>query len=181
MIIIINGSVGVGKTTTAWKMISKFDKAVMLDGDFIGAVHPFEIYDKNRIDYLYQTLLHLIKFHQKHHYQHFVINYVFESHQSLEKLTKYLKETNLPIYVFWLTASDKIQRQRIKSRGMPKDEEKWSLNRFKQLNKIQKEASHKGFIGEKINTDNLSPEKVVDEVWERIKTKRSKPIKIETG
>ena len=44
MIVILNGSVGVGKTATSWKLHEKFDKSVMLDGDFIGAVHPFEIY-----------------------------------------------------------------------------------------------------------------------------------------
>ncbi len=78
MIIIINGSVGVGKSSTSWELAARFDQSFMLDGDYIGAVHPFEIYDLARINYLYQTLSHLIQFHQSHGYKNFVINYVFE-------------------------------------------------------------------------------------------------------
>ena len=39
MIIIINGSLGVGKTEISWELIERFDRAVMLDGDYLGAVH----------------------------------------------------------------------------------------------------------------------------------------------
>src|SRR3972149_1562590 len=59
MIVIINGALGVGKTETAWKLLEHFERAVMLDGDTIGAVQPFEIYDEQRIEYLYQTLRQL--------------------------------------------------------------------------------------------------------------------------
>jgi 2-phosphoglycerate kinase len=40
MIIIISGPLGVGKTEVAYTLIEKFDRAVMLDGDYLGAVHP---------------------------------------------------------------------------------------------------------------------------------------------
>jgi deoxyadenosine/deoxycytidine kinase len=43
MIIIINGSLGVGKSSVAEQLHWKFDKSVNLDGDSIGNVHPFEI------------------------------------------------------------------------------------------------------------------------------------------
>ena len=56
MIIILNGSLGVGKTTTAWILLGKFTRAIMLDGDYIVAVHPFNLYDEKRIDYLYKTM-----------------------------------------------------------------------------------------------------------------------------
>jgi len=43
MIVIITGPCGVGKTEVSWKLAEKFAKSVMLDGDYIGAVHPFEM------------------------------------------------------------------------------------------------------------------------------------------
>ena len=43
MIIIINGSLGVGKSSVAEAIHYKFDKSVNLDGDAIGDVNPFEI------------------------------------------------------------------------------------------------------------------------------------------
>jgi len=39
MIVIINGPCGIGKTSVAWALNARFDRAVMLDGDYIGAVH----------------------------------------------------------------------------------------------------------------------------------------------
>ena len=62
MIILINGSLGAGKTEVAWKLIEKFDRAVMLDGDYLGAVHPFEIYAEQRMAYLYDTICHVARF-----------------------------------------------------------------------------------------------------------------------
>ena len=55
MIVIINGPCGVGKTEVSWNLVERFPEGVMLDGDHIGAVYPFEIYDQQRIAYLYQT------------------------------------------------------------------------------------------------------------------------------
>jgi GrpB-like predicted nucleotidyltransferase (UPF0157 family) len=62
MIVIVNGPCGIGKTSVAWGLNARFDRAVMLDGDY-GAVHPFEIYDKARVAYLFETIHHLIVFH----------------------------------------------------------------------------------------------------------------------
>jgi 2-phosphoglycerate kinase len=43
VIVILNGSVGVGKTSVSWTLNESFDRSVMLDGDYLGAVHPFAI------------------------------------------------------------------------------------------------------------------------------------------
>ena len=79
MIIIINGSLGVGKSSVSEELHWKFDKSVHLDGDHIGDVHPFEIYDDARIHHLYRTLELLVGFHQKNGYRNFVINYVLSN------------------------------------------------------------------------------------------------------
>ena len=48
MIVILNGSVGVGKTSVSWALNESLGRLVMLDGDYLGAVHPFAIYDEAR-------------------------------------------------------------------------------------------------------------------------------------
>jgi nucleoside-triphosphatase THEP1 len=78
MIIIINGPLGVGKTEVSGKLIEYFDKAVMLDGDYLGAVRPFDLHDPQRVEYLYQTIAHNVEWHVTHGYHNFVVNYVFE-------------------------------------------------------------------------------------------------------
>lgn len=163
MIIIINGSVGVGKSSTSWELAARFDQSFMLDGDFIGAVHPFEIYDQERVEYLYKTLFHLIKFHQDHGYSNFVINYVFEEANQLKLLTDLLKTVDSDIYAFWLTCDEAVQTERVIKR---KPDHAWDLDRFVELNKIQRESSEKGFIGREIDTTHLSIPEVADKILE---------------
>ncbi len=166
MIIIVNGSLGVGKSSVAEELHYKFDKSVHLDGDTIGDVHPFEIYDEARINHLYRTLELLIGFHQKNGYHNFVINYVFESPQSLQELLSLLRPLDPSIHTYWLTCDEKEQARRIQKRG--REELQWELNRFVELQRIQMQAAHQGFIGQEVDTTRLTPKEAADEIWKDI-------------
>jgi chloramphenicol 3-O-phosphotransferase len=166
MIVILNGSVGVGKTSVADQLHYKFEKSVHLDGDAIGDVHPFIIYDDARIDHLYRTLALLIGFHQQNGYVCFVINYVFESPESLQDLINLLHPLDPDIHTYWLTCSEEEQVKRIKTRG--RKEIKWELDRFIELQRIQEEAAKRGFIGKQVDTSGLSVPEIADRIWEDI-------------
>ncbi len=166
MIIIINGSLGVGKTSVADQLHYKFDKSVHLDGDALGDVHPFEIYDDERINHLYRTLELLVGFHQKNGYHNFVINYVFESSESLQHLLDRLNPLDPRIHTYWLTCNAKEQAKRIRNRK--RDDLEWELNRFVELQQIQAKAAQQGFIGKRIDTTGLTPEEVAEFVWKDI-------------
>ena len=166
MIIIINGSLGVGKSNVAEHLHYKFDKSVCLDGDSIGDVHPFEIYDDARIEHVYRTLELLIGFHQKYDYHNFVINYVFESPASLQQLITLLSPLDPIIHVYWLTCEAAEQAKRIRARG--RDDLEWELKRFAELQRIQAEAAQQGFIGVELDTTHLSVADVADKIWKDI-------------
>jgi broad-specificity NMP kinase len=166
VIIIINGSLGVGKSSVADELHWKFDKSVHLDGDHVGDVHPFEIYDDARIDHLYRTLELLVGFHQKNGYHDFVINYVFESADSLQDLLDLLRPLESSIHVFLLTCDAKEQAKRIQ--GRRRHELEWELSRFVELQKIQAEAARQGFIGKEVDTTNLTSAEVAEEIWKDI-------------
>ena len=168
MIIIINGSVGVGKSSVAEAIHYKFNKSVNLDGDYIGDVNPFEIYDDARIDHLYRTLAHLIKFHQENGYANFVINYVFETAESLQDLLNLLIPLDDEIHVFWLTCDREAQRERIHARG--REQIGWELERFIELQEIQAKAAEQGFIGERVDTTGLSAAQVAEKIWGIVNT-----------
>ncbi|HOU39445.1 MAG TPA: AAA family ATPase [Treponemataceae bacterium] len=170
MIIILNGSVGSGKSTVSEELQVLFDKSVMLDGDYIGLIHPFEIYDDARIEYLYKTLLLLVEFHHSNGYNDFVINYVFESPESLKNLTNRLVTIIPEIHCFWLTCSEAEQKKRIQKRR--RHDTEWELKRFSKLNAIQQRASEEGFIGERIQTDGLDCAEVAAHIMGRINAGR---------
>ena len=164
MILILNGSLGVGKTSVAEALHWKFDKSVHLDGDAIGDVHPFEIYDPARIDHLYRTLALLIGFHQKNGYANFVINYVFESADSLQALLDLLHPLDASIHVYWLTCAEQAQAQRI--RGRQRDQLEWELERFVELQRLQALAAKQGFIGKEVDTTHLTSAEVAEAIWQ---------------
>jgi chloramphenicol 3-O-phosphotransferase len=166
MIIIINGSLGVGKSSVAEQLHWKFDKSVHLDGDYIGDVHPFEIYDDARISHLYRTLELLIGFHQKNGYQNFVINYVFESHESLQDLLDLIRPLDSSIHTYWLTCNEEEQAKRIRERK--RNEIEWELNRFVELQQIQAKAARQGLIGKEVDTTRLTSAEVAEEIWKDV-------------
>ena len=172
MIIIINGPLGIGKTEVSWKLAEHFDHAVMLDGDYIGAVVPFEIYDPERIEYLYQTLSHLVAWHVAHGYQDFVINYVFEEPESLARLRQLLSESSDEIYAFRLVCTEDAADQRIRKRGLALGHEgaelDWELHRFRELIQIQDAAARSGDMGFVVDTTHLSAQGVADAIWNNV-------------
>ena len=163
MIIIINGSLGVGKSSVAEELHWKFEKSVHLDGDHIGDVHPFEIYDDARIVHLYRTLALLVGFHQKNGYDNFVINYVFESPESLGDLLDLLRPLDASIHIYWLTCDEREQEKRIRARS--REQLGWELERFVELQRIQADAAQAGFIGVEVDTSNLSAPEVAEKIW----------------
>jgi GrpB-like predicted nucleotidyltransferase (UPF0157 family)/predicted kinase len=165
MIIIINGPLGVGKTEVAWKLIEKFDRAIMLDGDYLGAVHPFEIYDEQRVTYLYDTICHVARFHVDHGWKNIVVDYVFETPESLAQLRRTLNEIDDVTYAYRLTCNPGEIEQRIRKRGNEPALLAWELNRFRELQAIQEANARRGDLGFVIDTTGLSAEEVAEVIW----------------
>ncbi len=166
MVIIINGSVGVGKTSVSWELMEKFEKAIMLDGDYIGAIHPFDIYDEERIEYLYRTIEFLVKFHMCNGYEHFIINYVFETPDSLRQLVDKFVALNCLVKTFYLTCSDSEQKERIMKRST--DQKEWELKRYLELNQILAAANQSGDIGIEVKTIGKEVSEVAEEIWNMV-------------
>ena len=169
MIVIINGALGIGKTEVSWKLIEHFEQAIMLDGDYLGAVHPFEIYGEPRIEYLYQTIRHVVAWHVEHDYHNFVVNYVFETPESLSKLRQMLSAYDDVTYAFRLTCSEAELERRLHSRSSDPDRLRWELNRFRELAAIQDENARRGDLGYVIDTTALTVEQVAEAIWQIIR------------
>jgi len=175
VIVIINGPCGIGKTSVAWELNARFDRAVMLDGDYIGAVHPFEIYDEARVAYLFETIHHLIAFHiERGGYHDFVINYVFETPEQSAALRHLLSDLDDVTYAYRLVASDDVIEARIRKREQESDADlrparsPRHLKRYRELVAIQEEAARRGDVGFPIDTTGRTAEEVADAIWDDI-------------
>ncbi len=166
MFVLINGPLGIGKTETSWELLALFERAVMLDGDYLGAVQPFDLHSPARVDYLYQTLRQAAGWHWQHGYRHFVINYVFEEPASAASLRRLLAELDPEVYTFRLVCAEDEIARRIRQRGahLEPDLLEWELQRAKQLLSIQNANALHGDLGYLIDTTQLSARQAAGQI-----------------
>lgn len=170
MIVIINGPLGVGKSETSWRLLRRFSLAVMLDGDFIAALHPFDYYDQNHLDYAYETFAVLVAHHYRHGTEHIIINWVLESPEQLAKLQQRVHIAGVPIYTYRLYCDPEVISSRIRQRNLP--DLAFELRRSRELVDILEVAAQGGEFGVVIDTTRLSVEQTVDALWNDIQKRR---------
>jgi energy-coupling factor transporter ATP-binding protein EcfA2 len=74
--ILLNGPLGIGKSTLAEALAESIDHCAMLDGDCLVAVHPPPV---DELEYLHSTIALLVGHHRQFGYRHFVINHLWRT------------------------------------------------------------------------------------------------------
>lgn len=167
MIVILNGPLGIGKTSTSWELLWRFSRAVMLDCDHLAALHPFDYYRQPDLDYAYKTFGVLLNHHAAHGYGDFVLNWVIESPLQLEKLKAELSPAKLPIRTYRLRCDPEVIAERVRRRGQP--DQAFELARSRELAEILEVAARTGDLGTVIDTTHLSVKETVDAIWSDFK------------
>lgn len=76
MIIVLNGPLGIGKSTLAEALAESIDRCVMLDGDHLVATNPPA--DDER-EHLHSTIALLVGHHRRFGYRHYVIDHLIQA------------------------------------------------------------------------------------------------------
>lgn len=167
MIILINGPLGVGKSTVSWELLRAFERAVMLDGDYFAALQPFSIHRPADLDYVYQSMAHQLNFHFDNGYRNMIVNYVFEDEHAMQKLVLLLHHFQLPIFAFYLRCEAATCENRIRLRG--NDQVEWETERSAALRLKMEEQAQQGSIGTIIDTTSCNPAEVVNAILTQLK------------
>lgn len=166
MLIIINGPLGIGKTTTSWVLLRHFPLGVLLEGDYIAAFQPFDYYNQAHLDYAYQTFGLLVRHHYTHGIRTIIINWVFESHTQLHALLQAINMPEIPIFTYRLRADPGIIADRIRQRNGP--DLAFELQRSQELASILDRAATQGDLGTVIDTTYLSVDQTVEAILHNI-------------
>lgn len=115
MILVLNGPLGIGKSTLAEALMESIDQCVMLDGDHLVATNPPP---DDELDYLHATIALLVAHHQRFGYRHFVIDHLWSSREELDGLRRSLLavDPELDIRCFLLTLDLDENLRRIERR-----------------------------------------------------------------
>jgi shikimate kinase len=113
--IILNGPLGIGKSTLAEALAESIDGCVMLDGDYLVAANPPPA---DEVGYLNSTIALLVAHNQGLGYRHFVINHIWRTPGDLSDLRTRLQglSPNADIHSFLLTLSREENLRRIQLR-----------------------------------------------------------------
>lgn len=91
MIIVLNGPLGIGKSTLAEALTESIEWCVMLDGDHLIATNPPPA---DEIEYLHSTIALLVAHHRRFGYRHFVIDHFWRTPEELADLRRRLLEVD---------------------------------------------------------------------------------------
>jgi hypothetical protein len=114
MIILLNGPLGIGKSTLAEALAERIDRCVMLDGDHLVAANPPA--DDER-EHLHSTIALLVGHHLRFGYRHFVIDHLWRSPEELADLRQRLIDHDPDIRCFLLTLPADENLRRIERRA----------------------------------------------------------------
>jgi shikimate kinase len=148
MIIILNGPLGIGKSTLAEALTESVDRCVMLDGDNLVAANPPPA---DEVDYLHSTIALLVAHHRRFGYRHFVISHLWRTPAELTDLRRRLLDIDAcaEIRCFLLTLSLEENVRRIQRRQSARalDEEEFERRTVvEERNALFKDAG--GELGE---------------------------------
>lgn len=159
-LIIINGTMGVGKTTTCKKLYHRLDNSVWLDGDWCWMMNPFVVLEENKrmvednITYLLNNFLSNSQF------EYIIFNWVIHKEEIFDLITDKLKGNDFELYKITLICTeDELERRMLIDN---RDDEliKCSIERLK---------LYKSMNSIKIDTSNITIDETVNKVLEVLK------------
>ncbi len=130
-LIMINGTMGVGKSTVCRELNRYLQPSVWLDGDWCWMMNPFVVNDEN-CRMVEDNITHLLRnFLTNSSYEYILFNWVIHQESIFDTLLKPLKGLDFKLYKITLTCSEMALRLRMAAdnRGQAKIEP--SLDRLK--------------------------------------------------
>lgn len=166
MIILLNGPLGIGKSTLAEALMEEMDKCVMLDGDHVVAMNPPP---PNELEYLHTTLALLIRHHRDRGYRNFVVNHIWRTPEDIDDLRCKLSDIDADIRCFLLVLSleENLRRIQVRQGARALDEQDFERRTVMEEREMLFEGTIEN-LGEKFDV-SASPEALVAGLLSRLR------------
>ncbi len=128
MIIVLNGPLGIGKSTLAEALAEGIHQCVMLDGDHLVAANPPPA---DEIGHLHSTIALLVAHHRRFGYRHFVINHLWRTPGALTDLRRRLRDVDadadIRCLLLTLPLEENLRRIQRRQNARALDEQQFEL------------------------------------------------------
>ena len=169
-LIVINGTMGVGKTAAAGELKNLLDRSVLLDGDWCWDMHPFSVTEETKAMVL-DNISHLLKnFLECSQFEYVIFCWVMHRQEILDQVLAGLPLAGCRVSRFSLVCTPEALEARLKkdiARGLrTADVLERSLPR---LSLYEKQDT------EKLDVSRLSPRQAAEALRDRVKGRRDTP------
>ena len=107
MIIVLNGPLGIGKSTFAEALTESIDACAMLSGDQLIAVNPPS---QVELEHLHSTIEMLVRHHRAFGYRNFVIEHLWRTEWELADLKRRLDDPEVHCFLLTLPIEENLRR-----------------------------------------------------------------------
>ena len=112
-LIIINGVMGVGKTTVSKELYKSLEDSFWLDGDNCWMMHPFKVSEENKAMVLDNITYVLNNFIKNSSAKYIILNWVIPTDKIMNTILEKLYKENLELYKITLTTTKEELIKRI--------------------------------------------------------------------
>ncbi|AGY78177.1 AAA family ATPase [Clostridium autoethanogenum] len=158
-LIIINGTMGVGKTATSRELNKKLNNSVWLDGDWCWMMNPFTVNDENK-NMVIKNITYLLRnFLINSSFEYVIFNWVIHYEDIFNLLLQPLSDLEFEIIKVTLLCSEETLKERILN------DVKLNLRDGEELStSLQRLELYKNMNTVKIDTTNISINETVDKI-----------------
>jgi hypothetical protein len=163
MFIVLNGPLGIGKSTLAEMLTESIANCAILDGDRLVAVNPPPVDER---EHVHSTIALLVAHHRRFGYRHFVVDYVWRSPDDLEDLRRRLfaieADAEIRCFLLTLPADEHLRRIERRQHTRAIDEREFELRTFVDEREV---LTNRSDVGEPFDVSAPPPELAAVMLW----------------
>ncbi|MEI2396573.1 MULTISPECIES: AAA family ATPase [Paenibacillus] len=158
-LIIVNGTMGVGKSSICKQLFKSLDRSVWLDGDWCWMMQPWTVNDENiimvenNINYLLHSFLTNTSF------DYVIFSWVLHRKEMIDRLLARLSDLEFEHQVITLTCSESALRQRMQEDHRTEEQINRSLERV---------STYAGMPSHSVDTSEIGLDEVVLQIKDRL-------------
>lgn len=158
-LIIVNGTMGVGKTVTCSELKKSLTNSVWLDGDWCWMINPFTVNDENRKMVINNITYLLRSFITNSSLEYIIFNWVIHIEDIFNLILQPLSDLEFEVIKITLTCSEEVLKKRIIQDIQLNLRDEPSINRS-----LERLELYKNMATEQIDTTELSILETVDRI-----------------
>lgn len=144
-LIIVNGTMGAGKSTICEKLLTEIDHSVWLDGDWCWMMNPWDFSEENKSMVIDNITYILNNYLSNSKIENIIFSWVINKIEILDLILDKLPNDTFKLIMFTITCSESILVDRLKLRGNDEDVIRSSLSRltdYDVMNTVKINSNH---------------------------------------